>query len=312
MTQIDFDGEAVIVTGAGRGLGRLYALEMARRGARVVVNDLGGSSKGAGADATVAEQVVSEIEGAGGVAVASSESVASVESASAIVQASIEAFGRVDAVVSNAGIYETAPIEEVTPERWRAMLEVHLDGGFYLTQPAYRAMKEQGYGRFVFISSQMGAFGQAHNVAYAAAKAGLIGLANVIANEGRPHGILANTVLPIGFSRMVTDSSGDAERSEFQERFFKVIEPERVVPLVVYFASRACQVSHHNVSAAAGRYARAFMALSHGWLAGPDRPVATAEEIAEHYEEIGATDRFSVPMSSLDEIIGLLDRLGLQ
>jgi NAD(P)-dependent dehydrogenase (short-subunit alcohol dehydrogenase family) len=309
---IDFSGQAAIVTGAGRGLGRLYAHELARRGAQVVVNDIGGSMSGAGSDTNVADGVVEEIRQAGGTAVASYDSVDTPEGGAAIVQTAVDAFGRVDAVVSNAGIYETARFDQVTPERWRKMLEVHLDGGFYLAQPAYVQMKEQGYGRFVFISSQMGAFGQDHNAAYAAAKAGLIGLTNVIAIEGARHGIRANTVLPIGYSRMVSESVGDRPLTDTEEAFFKRIEPERVVPLVVYFASRACEVSHHNVSAAAGRYARAFMGLSEGWLADPEASPPSADDIAEHYAEIASTDRFAVPMSSYEEIVGVCERLGIQ
>jgi NAD(P)-dependent dehydrogenase (short-subunit alcohol dehydrogenase family) len=308
---IDFTGQAIIVTGAGRGLGRLYALEMARRGARVVVNDVGGSMSGSGADTKVADDVVGEIRQNGGVAIASYDSVDSSEGGVAIVQAALDSFGRLDAVVSNAGIYETAPFEEITPDRWRAMLAVHLDGGFYLAQPAYRAMKAQGYGRFVFIASQMGAFGQNDNAAYGAAKAGVIGLTNVIALEGARHGILANSVLPIGYSRMVSESIGERELTEIEELFFKRIEPERVVPLVVFLASRACDVAHHNVSAAAGRYARAFMGLTEGWLADPANSAPTAEDVAAHYSQIAATANFTVPMSSYDEIIGVCSRLGI-
>jgi NAD(P)-dependent dehydrogenase (short-subunit alcohol dehydrogenase family) len=309
---IDFDGQAAIVTGSGRGLGRLYALELARRGAQVVVNDIGaGSMKGGDSDTSVADQVVEEIREAGGTAVASYDSVDSVEGGAAIVQTALDAFGRVDAVVSNAGIYEMAPFEAITPDRWRTMLQVHLDGGFYLAQPAYRAMKEQGYGRFVFISSQMGAFGQDGNAAYGAAKAGLIGLSNVIGLEGASHGIKSNTVLPIGFSRMVTESIGDRKLSEMEATFFELIDPERVVPMVVYFASKACEVTHHNVSAAAGRYARAFMGLTEGWLSDRAKPPATAEEIAERYAEIADTANFAVPMSSGEEVFGVMQRLGI-
>jgi NAD(P)-dependent dehydrogenase (short-subunit alcohol dehydrogenase family) len=308
---IDFDGQVAIVTGAGRGLGRLYALELARLGAHVVVNDIGGSMTGDGADARVADSVVDEIRDAGGGAVASHDSVEAPDGGAAIVQLALETFGRVDAVISNAGIYETAALDEITPERWRAMLRVHLDGGFHLAQPAFRAMKDQGYGRFVFIASQMGAFGQQHNAAYGAAKAGLIGLTNVVAIEGAEHGILANSVLPIGYTRMVTESIGDRELSEVEESFFKSIEPERVVPLVVFFASSTCAVTHHNVSAAAGRFARAFMGLGEGWLADPSGPAPTCDDIAAHYEEISATDRFTIPMSSYDEIIGVCSRVGL-
>src|SRR5262245_12479714 len=308
---IDFGDQVAIVTGAGRGLGRLYALELARRGASVVVNDLGGTMQGDGADRSVADDVVDEITASGGVAVPSHDSVATPDGGAAIVQVALEHFGRVDAVVSNAGIYETAPFDAVTPERWRAMLEVHLDGAFYLAQPAFRAMQAQGYGRFVFVASQMGAFGEHQNAAYGAAKAGIIGLTNVVAIEGAGHGILANSVLPIGYSRMVSESVGERSLSDLEEAFFKSIEPERVVPLVLFFASRACDVTHHNVSAAAGRYARAFMALGEGWLADPQGPAPTVEAIAAHYDEIASTDDFAVPLSAYEEIAGLCRRLDI-
>src|SRR5574341_1254509 len=157
---IDFEDQVVIVTGAGRGLGRLYALELARRGGSVVVNDLGGTMHGEGSDASVADRVVAEIEHSGGVAVASHDSVASPEGGEAIVRTAIDRFGRLDAVVSNAGIFHTVDFDELAPEDWRRRLNVHLDGSFHLSQPAFRVMKSQGYGRFVFIASSAGLFGQ--------------------------------------------------------------------------------------------------------------------------------------------------------
>src|SRR5262249_50610291 len=148
---IEFTGQAVVVTGAGRGLGRLYAIELARRGAAVVVNDIGGTMHGEGSDPTVADRVVEEIERAGGVAVASHDSVAFPEGGAAIVRSAVDRFGRLDAVVSNAGIFQTMGFDELSPPDWHRMLSVHLDGGFHLSQPAFRVMKTQGYGRFVFI-----------------------------------------------------------------------------------------------------------------------------------------------------------------
>ena len=158
---------------------------------------------GDGADARVADDVVAEIRERGGTAVASYDSVDSPEGGQAIVATASDAFGRLDAVVSNAGIFNTAPFDELTTEQWRRMLAVHLDGAFYLSQPAYRVMKRQGSGRFVFIASSAGLFGQHGSAHYAAAKAGTMGLANVIAIDGAEHGILANCVLPFGYSRMV-------------------------------------------------------------------------------------------------------------
>src|SRR5262245_53851415 len=156
---IDFTGQVVIFTGAGRGLGRLYAMEIARRGGSVVVNDRGGTMHGDGLDATVADEVVEEIERADGVAVASYDSVASPEGGEAIVRTALDRFGRLDAVVSNAGIFSTVEFDKLAPEDWRRMQSVHLDGSFHLGQPAFRAMKSQGYGRFVFIASSAGLFG---------------------------------------------------------------------------------------------------------------------------------------------------------
>jgi NAD(P)-dependent dehydrogenase (short-subunit alcohol dehydrogenase family) len=306
---IDFTGQVAIVTGAGRGLGRLYAVELARRGAAVVVNDLGGSMHGDGADTSVADAVVEEIERAGGVAVASHDSVDSPDGGEAIVRTAIDSFGRLDAVVSNAGIFNSVPFEELSHDDWRRMLSVHLDGGFYLSQPAYREMKAAGYGRFVFISSSGGMFGQPLEAHYAAAKAGLVGLANVIAIEGAPHGILANTVLPFGFSRMVTETVGDPKALE-ETGFLKLIQPELVVPIVVFLASRACELTHQNYSACAGRFSRVFVGLGEGWLAEPGSN-PTADDVAAHLPEVSATEPFTIPGSIFEEVFAVCERLGV-
>lgn len=306
---IDFTGQAVIVTGAGRGLGRLYALDVAKRGAAVVVNDIGSTMRGDGVDAAVADSVVDEIIAAGGRAVASHDSVDTPAGGAAIVDTAVTAFGRLDAVVSNAGIFGSVAFEDLSHDDWTRMLRVHLDGGFHLAQPAYRVMKANGGGRFVFISSSAGVFGQPMEAHYAAAKTGLIGLTNVIAVEGEAHGILANAVLPTGFSRMVTETVGD-EKFLAESGFMRAIRPELVVPLVVFLASRACTFTHRNYSACAGRYARAFVGLSDGWLADTDTEPA-AEDIAEHLEQISATEKFIVPTSIVDEVLEVCDRLGV-
>lgn len=307
---IDFNNQAAVVTGAGRGLGRLYALELARRGASVVVNDLGGTMRGEGSDATVADEVVAEIRAAGGTAVASHHSVDTPEGGRAIVDTAVDAFGRVDCVVSNAGIFNSIPFDQLSPHDWRRMLQVHLDGGFYLSQPAFKVMMQQeGGGRFVFISSSAGNFGQPMEAHYAAAKTGLVGLSNVIAIEGAAHGILSNTVLPTGFSRMVTETVGD-EKFLAESGFMRAIRAELVVPMVVFLASRACGVTHRNYSACAGRYARVFMALGDGWLADPDGD-PTAEDIHARLDQISATDPYIVPDTIVDEVLEVCARLGI-
>jgi NAD(P)-dependent dehydrogenase (short-subunit alcohol dehydrogenase family) len=318
---IDFTGQVAIVTGAGRGLGRLYALDLARRGATVVVNDVGGTTDGHGEDTSVADAVVAEITAAGGTAVASHDSVGTPEGGAAVVRTAVERFGRLDTVVNNAGIFQTVPFEDLSPADWRRMRRVHLDGGFHVSQPAYWAMKAQGGGRFVFVASSAGLFGQSEVAHYAAAKAGLLGLANVIAIEGAPHGILANAVLPFGSSRMVTDTVGEREQFPEEIAFIDAIRPELVVPLVVFLASRACDLTHHAYSACAGRFARVFVGLGEGWVAetgdGANGAAAagtadpTAEDIADHLAEITATQPFTVPMSIYDEVAGVGNRLGI-
>lgn len=306
---IDFTDQVAVVTGAGRGLGRLYALDLARRGAAVVVNDLGATMHGIGRDTAVADEVVDEIVAAGGRAVASYDSVADAAGGQAIVDTAIEHFGRLDVVVSNAGIFNSIPFDQLSAADWRQMLQVHLDGGFHLSQPAYRQMMKQRYGRFVFISSSAGNFGQPMEAHYAAAKTGLVGLSNVIAIEGAASGISSNTVLPTGFSRMVTETVGD-EKFLAESGFMRAIRPELVVGLVTFLASRNCMFTHRNYSACAGRYARVFVGLGDGWLADADH-VPTAEDIEAHLDEMSDTGHFIVPDSIVDEVLQVCDRRGI-
>jgi len=307
---IDFDSQAAIVTGAGRGLGREYALDLGRRGAQVVVNDIGSSVTGDGTDRAVVDVVVDEIRAAGGTAVASTDSVATPEGGAAVIQTALDAFGRIDALVSNAGIYETCPYDELTLERWRRMLQVHLDGAFHVTQPAFRAMKAQGYGRIVMIASNMAAFGHVENNHYGAAKGGIIGLTHNLALEGEQHGIFVNAVLPIGQTRMMMGSVEEEDLHPIQRALFDRSSADRVAPLVTYLASRDCTANHQLFSAAGGRYARVFLGLCEGWMADTEA-VPTAEDVAAHLDEITDTERFTVPGRVGDEMALLVERYGL-
>jgi NAD(P)-dependent dehydrogenase (short-subunit alcohol dehydrogenase family) len=309
---INFKNQVAIVTGAGRGLGRLYALDIARRGGAVVVNDLGTTVDGRGSDARVADEVVDEIRLAGGTAVASYDSVAIPEGGAAIVRTALDSFGRLDAVVSNAGTFGTRAFEEITPDEWRKMLNVHLDGTFYLAQSSYRVMKRQGYGRFVLVSSSAGLFGMPHEAHYGAAKGGIFGLMNVLSVEGAADGILVNCILPTGFTRMAAQTNSaevtqDPGHAALQAPFMKAIDPELVTPIVTFLASSACTFTHQAYSACAGRFSRVFVGLGSGWMSAKGTK-PTAEDLHAHLDEMTSITDFTVPGSIFDEVSEIFAR----
>jgi NAD(P)-dependent dehydrogenase (short-subunit alcohol dehydrogenase family) len=298
---ITFNGEVAIVTGAGGGLGRTHALDLARRGARVVVNDLGGNRDGTdGGSSSMADSTVAEILAAGGEAVACYASVGTPDGGEAIVAAALEAFGTVDIVINNAGILRDRSFANVTIEDTRAVIDVHLLGAFHVTQPAFRVMKEKGYGRIILTSSSagiMGNFGQAN---YGAAKMGLVGLCNVLAVEGAKYGITANAVAPIAFSRLTEDL--------VDENFAKAFTPELVTPLVTYLASRECAVTHEVFSVGGGHFARAFVGLTPGWTA-PFGAAVSAEDVQSHLGQIRAEEGYTVPLSTSEETAAIGKRI---
>lgn len=291
--QITFDGRVAVVTGAGGGLGRTYALELARRGARVVVNDLGGSVEGSGASTKAADLVVDEITGAGGEAVASYDSVSTVEGGAAIVQTALDAYGTVDIVINNAGILRDRSLAKMDLADVRAVLDVHLQGAFNVSLPAFRVMKERGYGRFVFASSASGLFGNFGQANYGAAKAGLVGLSNVIAIEGEKYEIRSNAVAPIAKTRMTEDLLGP---------FAEMVAPEQVTPMVVYLCSEVSQSTHEIFTVGGGRYGRVFIGTNHGWFAGPGE-VPSVEDVKENLETIRDISDYVIPSSNNEEIM---------
>ncbi len=289
---IAFDGRVAIVTGAGGGLGRTYALELARRGARVVVNDLGGSVDGTGSSESAADQVVTEIEEAGGEAVANYDSVSTPEGGEAIVQTALDSFESVDIVINNAGILRDRSFANMELSELQAVLEVHLRGAFYVSQPAFKVMKEKGYGRFVFTSSNAGLFGNFGQANYGAAKAGLAGLSNVLAIEGEKYNIKSNAIAPIAKTRMTEELLGP---------FADMVQPEQVTPMVVYLCSEANELTHEIFTAGGGRYGRIAIVTNNGWIAGQGE-VPSVEEIADHLDEIRDLSDPIVPESINDEI----------
>jgi len=299
MAEITFDGRVAIVTGAGGGLGRTYAMEMARRGAKVVVNDLGGSVDGTGGEHTAAQKVVDEIKAAGGEAVPSYDSVSTPEGGENIVKTAVDSFGKVDVVINNAGILRDKSFAKLTWEDLDAVLDVHLKGAFYVSQPAFKVMKENGYGRFVFTASNAGVFGNFGQTNYGAAKMGLVGLSNIIAIEGEKAGIKSNVICPVAATRMTMELLGD---------FASQLEPELVTPLVTFLASEACEVTHEVFSAAGGRYARIFVGLAPGWYGGKGH-VPTAEDVLDNLAQIEKQDGYIVPTSVGDELGALVSVL---
>jgi NAD(P)-dependent dehydrogenase (short-subunit alcohol dehydrogenase family) len=289
---ITFDGRVAIVTGAGGGLGRTYALELARRGARVVVNDLGGAVDGTGSSESAADRVVAEIADAGGEAVANYDSVSTPESGEAIVQTALNAFGTVDIVINNAGILRDRSFANMELSEIEAVLDVHLRGAFYVSQPAFKVMKEKGYGRFVFTSSNAGLFGNFGQANYGAAKAGLAGLSNVLAIEGAKYNIKSNAIAPIAKTRMTEELLGP---------FADMVLPEQVTPMVVYLCSEANEHTHEIFTAGGGRYGRIAIVTNNGWIAGQGE-VPSVEEVADHLEEIRDLSDPIVPQSIQDEI----------
>ena len=234
-SQIVFDNQVAIVTGAGGGLGKTYALEMARRGGRIVVNDLGGSVDGSGGASSMADQTVAEIEAAGGEAVPNYDSVAIPEGGAKIVATAVDAFGTVDIVINNAGILRDKSFANVEMSDVHAVLDVHLRGAFHVTQPAFQVMKEKNYGRIVYTASASGVFGNFGQSNYGAAKMGLVGLMNVTAVEGAKYGIKTNAIAPVAKTRMTEDLLGP---------MLEFVDPGQVTPMVVYLASSECQFSH--------------------------------------------------------------------
>ncbi|MFN2537197.1 MAG: SDR family NAD(P)-dependent oxidoreductase [Mycobacteriales bacterium] len=281
MQELRFDGRVAVVTGAGRGIGRAHALLLADRGAKVVVNDLGGSTDGEGSDAQPAQSVVDEIVAAGGAARADANDVSTHAGAHAIIGSALDAFGRIDVVVNNAGIIRWAGLPEVDLENVERHLAVHLHGSFNTMRAAWPHFVEQGYGRVVLTTSS-GLLGLDNNLGYAAAKSGLIGLARSAKLSGERHDIKVNLIAPAAVTRMGGDEST-----------MPPMPSEAVAPMVAYLAHETCPVSGEIYTAGAGRFGRLFIASTKGYLQ-QDR-LATVEDVVEHWDAINDEAGYDVP-----------------
>jgi NAD(P)-dependent dehydrogenase (short-subunit alcohol dehydrogenase family) len=296
MADLGFDGKVAIITGAGGGLGRSHALELAKRGALIVVNDLGGSVDGVGGSEAAAQKVVDEITAAGGEAVANYDSVATPEGGESIVQTAIDAWGRVDIVINNAGILRDKAFHNMTPDLVDPVIDVHLRGAFNVTQPAWGRMREQGYGRVVNTSSGAGVFGNFGQTNYGAAKMGLVGFTRVLAVEGAKYNIKANAIAPVAKTRMTEDILGPAADK---------LGPEFVTPVVTYLAHEDCPVSGELYSLGGGRVARVFLGVTPGIM---DTDL-TPESVRDRFDEIRDEDGYVVPANLNEEMVLTLKAL---
>jgi NAD(P)-dependent dehydrogenase (short-subunit alcohol dehydrogenase family)/acyl dehydratase len=281
---IRFDDRVAIVTGAGGGLGRAYALELALRGAKVVVNDLGGARDGSGkGTAGPADRVVAEIQAAGGQAVANYDSVATPTGGQAIVDCALKHFGRLDILINNAGILRDKSFIKMEPDNWHAVLDVHLNGAYHVSRPAFAAMRENKYGRILMTTSAAGLYGNYGQTNYAAAKMGLVGLMNVLKLEGEKYGIKVNTLAPLAASRLTEDI--------LPPDLFAKMKPEYAVPMALFLCAEQCPVSGNVYNAGMGFYNRAAILTGAGRVAGAAGRVPTLEEVRDGIEAIAALDQ---------------------
>jgi NAD(P)-dependent dehydrogenase (short-subunit alcohol dehydrogenase family)/putative sterol carrier protein len=277
--KIRFDGQVAIVTGAGAGLGRVYALELAKRGARVVVNDLGGARDGSGQSSKkAADQVVEEIKALAGEAVANYDNVATVAGGENIVKTALDAFGTVDILINNAGILRDKTFLKMEPQNWQAVVNVHLNGAYHVSQPAFGVMKKKGYGRILMTTSAAGLYGNFGQTNYSAAKMGLVGLMNTLKLEGERFNIKVNTIAPVAASRLTADI--------LPPDFIDKLEPELVAPMALYLVSEQCPVSGNIYNAGMGCFNRAAIVTGPGAVVGDGREVPDPRQLLAPWENI--------------------------
>jgi NAD(P)-dependent dehydrogenase (short-subunit alcohol dehydrogenase family) len=294
---ISFEGRVAIVTGAGGGLGRAYALELARRGARVVVNDLGGARDGTGHSDSAAK-VVAEIEAEGGTAMANGASVTDLAQVEAMVAKAKEAWGGVHILINNAGILRDKSFAKMEMADFRAVVDVHLIGSANCTKAVWETMRGQNYGRILMTSSSTGLYGNFGQANYGAAKLGLAGFAKTLHLEGANHGIRVNTIAPTAATRMTEDI--------FPPDLLKLFEPDNVVPAALFLISEEAP-SNMIVGAGGGVVQAAYVTLTPGYALPEGR--RTVEEVAAHWDEIASRDGEIVPQSGTEQAMLILKRL---
>jgi NAD(P)-dependent dehydrogenase (short-subunit alcohol dehydrogenase family) len=294
LSDLRFDGRVAVITGGGRGLGRAYALLLAAKGAKVVVNDTGGSMKGDGVDAGPADDVVKEIRSAGGEAISCTASVATAEGGKAIIQAALDEYGRIDILIHNAGTVRAGLLKDISLKDFNDVLDVHLHGAFHVVQPAFIEMCTAGYGRIVLTSSIGGLYGNHQVVNYGVAKAGMIGLSNVVAIEGAADGVKCNIIVPGAVTRMAEGIDVSA---------YPPMSPELVAPVVGWLCHENCSITGEMLISIAGRVAKAVIAESRGVYRG-NWSIADVDENLEAIRNMAQPIIFPVvPHGHVDHIV---------
>ncbi len=292
MDEIRFDDRVAIVTGAGGGLGKAYAMALASRGAAVVVNDLGGTTDGVGSDASAAQLVVDEIVAAGGKAVPNYNSVSDWESAQGIIKTAMDAYGRIDILINNAGILRDKSLLKMDLQDFEIVLAVHLMGTFFCTKAAFPHLRENGYGRIVNAISAAGVYGNFGQTNYAAAKLGIVGFMKCVQQEGAKYNILTNAIAPIALTRLTTE----VMPPEISEK----LSPAFVAPMVVWLASEACDVSGKIFMAGGGYFSRTAFVESSGVFLDTSKGIGP-EDVAENIEWIMSLEGGTEYEAAMDE-----------
>jgi NAD(P)-dependent dehydrogenase (short-subunit alcohol dehydrogenase family) len=298
MAELRFNGRVAIVTGAGQGLGRQHALELAARGARVVVNDLGGALDGSGSSTGPAAAVVEEIKKNGGEAVANTDNVATTEGAQAIVQTALDAFGKVDIVVNNAGILRDKSFRNMAPEEFDQVIAVHLRGSFLVTHAAWPHLREQAYGRVVMTSSPAGLFGNFGQANYSSAKMGLVGLTKTLAAEGAKYNIKVNAIAPIAWTRMTEEM--------FPPEYKDKLSVELVTPVVAWLVHESNEGTGETYSVGGGRVARVFVAEGPGFTGENGLSV---EDVRDNWQQINEIEPYLLAKNINEQTMAVLDAI---
>jgi NAD(P)-dependent dehydrogenase (short-subunit alcohol dehydrogenase family) len=291
-----FDGKVVIVTGAGNGLGRAYALQIAERGGKVVVNDLGGAADGAGADSAPAQKVVAEIRAKGGEAVANFDSVASPEGGANITRTALETYGRVDAVIANAGILRDRSFAKMSVEELDVVLGVHLRGTVFTIQPAFNWMRENGGGAIVVTTSPSGLFGSFGQANYCAAKMGIVGLLRTLAIEGAKGGVKINALAPTAATRLTASAGMPGQAAGDADPADDPMSVRRVSPLVLALAHESCPTSGEIFNAGCGWISRTVIAVNDGVVLDEYTP----EAVAARWPDIRDVSNLRIPRDGTD------------